>query len=190
MSVRQVLLVVAIVGAFGVLVPYYKGSGFLDRRLIIAYGCLGAVIAGPTASDAFTRDEPGGAIGKLVRAWLISWLFAAWLLALAIITVNLTTRHDRLLLPRAAFLAAVGCFSITAAAAAATLGATLTRKLSAPNIKATFRVLFLVLIAVFFLVDRFATVSLTTAALTRLLWVLSGVFGAAALVLAARYPDR
>ena len=106
MPPRQLLLIVAIAGAFGVLVPYYKGYGFLDRRLIVAYACLAAVFAGPTATDAFAPDEQDHALRKMARVWLLSWGFAALLLTLALVTVNLTNRHVRPLVPRTSFLIA------------------------------------------------------------------------------------
>lgn len=183
MPLRQLVLILAIAGAFGVLVPYFKGPGFLDRRLIIAYACLAAVIAGPSAADAIAAEDGGVRLGKVVRVWLISWAFGLCLLALALVTVNLTSRHRSLLAPRTGFLAAAECLSLTTSAAAAFLGAMLTSRLSAPSAKAAFRTVFLVLIAAFFLADRYLTISLTTAALTRLLYIVSAVFGGAALAM-------
>ncbi len=122
MPTRQLLLVLAIAGAFGVLVPYYKGYGFLDRRLIVAYACLAAVFAGPTATDAFASDEQDNALRKMARIWLLCWGFGALLLALALLTVNLTNRHVGPLIPRASFLIAAECLGLTASAAITALG--------------------------------------------------------------------
>jgi hypothetical protein len=192
MRVRQLILILILAGAFGVLVPFYKGIGFLDRRLIIAYGCLAAVIAGPTAADAFSTEgteRAGSALAKMVRIWLISWGLGVCVLALALATVNLTNRHSTLLLPRVSFLVAVECLSITTAAALTALGAVLSRKFSGAMATAVFRTMFLVVIVVLFLADRFLTISLTTTEVTRNLYIVSGIFGAAALVLTARYPE-
>lgn len=189
MRVRQLILILILAGAFGVLVPFYKGIGFLDRRLIIAYACLAAVIAGPTAADAFSTEGGRNALAKMVRIWLISWGFAVFVLALALVTVNLTNRHRQLLLPRVSFLIAAECLSMTTAAALTALGAILAGRFSATTATAVFRTLFLVVIVVLFLADRFLTISLTTTQVTQNLYIVSGVFGAAALVLTARYPE-
>lgn len=189
MRVRQLILILVLAGAFGVLVPFYKGTGFLDRRLIIAYACLAAVIAGPTAAAAFSTEETGAALAKMVRIWLISWGFAAGVLTLALVTVNLINRHSTLLLPRVSFLVAAECLSITTSAAFTALGAILARKFSGATATAVFRTLFLSVIIVLFLADRFLTISLTTTEVTTNLYIVSGIFGAAALVLTARYPE-
>lgn len=189
MRARQLILITAIAAAFGVLVPYYKGYGFLDRRLIIAYACLAAVFAGPTATGAFASEDQGNALIKMARVWLMSWGFAALLLALAVLTVNLTNRHVQPLLPRTSFLIAAECLGLTAAAMITALGAYLTRKLSAGRATAIFRTAFLVIIVAFFLSDRYTTFSIGYATLTKWLYIVSAVCGAAALVLAARYPE-
>jgi hypothetical protein len=190
MPPRQLLLIFAIAGAFGVLVPYYKGYGFLDRRLIVAYACLAAVFAGPTATDAFASDEQDHPLRKMARVWLLSWGFAALLLALALLTVNLTNRHVRPLVPRTSFLIAAECLGLTASAAITALGAFLTRKLWVGRATAILRTAFLIVIVAFFLVDRYSTFSLGYSALTRWLYIVSAVFGAAALVLVSRYPEN
>ncbi|MGA2600800.1 MAG: hypothetical protein ABSH09_27855 [Bryobacteraceae bacterium] len=190
MPTRQLILIVAIAGAFGVLVPYYKGYGFLDRRLIVAYACLAAVFAGPTATDAFAPDEQDNPLRKMARVWLSCWGFAALLLALALLTVNLTNRHARPLIPRTSFLIAAECLGLTASAAITALGAFLTRQFSAARATSIFRTSFLIIIIAFFLLDRYTTFSLGYNALTRWLYIVSAVFGAAALVFAARYPEN
>lgn len=190
MPTRQLLIILAIAAAFGVLVPYYKGYGFLDRRLIVAYACLAAVFAGPTATDAFSSDEEGSGLRKMARVWLLSWAFSALLLALALLIVNLTNRHIQPLIPRANFLVAAECLGFTASAAVTALGAFLTRKFSAGRAIAVFRTAFLIIIVAFFLVDRYTTFSLSYRVLTSWLYIVSAAFGAAALVLVARYSEN
>src|SRR5260370_35064762 len=131
MASRQFVLILAVIGAFGVLVPFYKRLDFLDPRLIAAYACLSAVIAASSAADAFTDPETGAALGSMIRVWLYSWGLAALLLAVALVTVNVQNWHGRLLLPRpASFLIACECISATASAAVVALGAGLTRRFS------------------------------------------------------------
>lgn len=183
MSLLPVILILAIVGAFGVLVPTYKGLDFLDPRLIAAYGCLSAIIAAPLVIDRSARPQDENPLPFLLRVWLYSWAFAAFLLALALVIVNLQHAHGRIILPRTSFLISVECLSATVAAAVAGLGALLVRRFSAVNVRAGFRALFLILVVALFLADRYGALSLTISGLTRLLFILSSLFGAAALVL-------
>src|SRR5260370_3748825 len=100
MPSRQIVLILAVIGAFGVLVPFYKRLDFLDPRLIAAYACLSAVIAVSSVADAFTDSETGGALGRMIRVWLYSWGLAALLLAIALVTVNVPNWHGRLVFAR------------------------------------------------------------------------------------------
>jgi len=183
MSPRQLLLILAIVGAFGVLVPMYKGPDFLDPRLIVAYACLSAVIAAPIVTDVFAQQAEDNPLPSLLRVWLYSWAFAAFLLATALFTVNVENWRGRVVLPRTSFLVAAESLGLTVSAAVVGLGALLASRFSAANVKAGFRALFLIVVAAMFLADRSGALSMTTAAMTRLLFILSSLFGAAALMM-------
>jgi hypothetical protein len=185
MSPRQLVLILAIVGAFGVLLPLYKGFDFLDRRLIVAYACLSAVIAAPIVTDRFAQQPSDNPLPSLLRVWLFSWVFAAFLLAIALFTVNAANWRGSIILPRTSFLAAAECLSLTIAAAVAGMGALLVRRFSAVNVRAGFRALFLIVVVALFLADRYGALSMTAAGMTRLLFILSSLFGAAALVMHA-----
>jgi hypothetical protein len=183
MSPRQLLLILAIVGAFGVLVPIYKGYDFLDRRLIVAYACLSAVIAAPMATDTFAQQAEDNPLSSLLRAWLYSWAFATGLLAIALFTVNVANWRGRVILPGTSFLVAAECLCLTVAAAVVWLGALLAGRYSATNVRAGFRALFLIVVLSLFLADRYGALSMSTGSMTRLLFMLSSLFGGAALVM-------
>lgn len=183
MSPRQLLLILAIVGAFGVLVPIYKGLDFLDPRLIVAYACLSAVIAAPIVTDKFAGQAEDNPLSSLLLVWLYSWAFAACLLAMALFTVNVANWRGRIVLPRTSFLIAAECLSLTVAATVVGLGALLARRYSAANVRAGFRAVFLMVVMALFLADRYGALSMTAGVMTRLLFILSSLFGAAALVM-------
>ena len=181
MSARQIILIVAIIGAFGILVPMYKGLDFLDPRLIVAYACLSAVIAAPIVTDTFSQPSENDRLLDLLRAWLYSWAFAAILLTVAFITLNVKHGHGRIILPRTSFLVAVECLSLTLAGAAAGIGALLAMRFSAPNVKAGFRAIFLLAAVALFLADRYGAFAMSIRTMTRVLFIVSALFGAVAL---------
>lgn len=185
MYTRQLLVILAIAAAFGVLLPMYKGLEFLDRRLIVAYACLSAVIAAPIVTDTYARRNAGDPLPPLIKIWLYSWASAALLLAIALFTVNAAHWRGAVLLPRPVFLIAAECLGLTASAAVVGLAALLATKFSAVNVKAGLRALFLIVVFSLFLADRYGALAMSSPDMTRLLFILSALFGAVALVLHA-----
>ena len=189
MSSSQIIVNLAVVGAFGVLVPMYKGLDFLDPRLIVAYSLISAVIAAASVADAFASPAAGPTLGKMIRVWIYSWGLAALLLFAGLVTVNARNWHGHVLLPRpTSFLIACECISATASAAVVALGVLLTRRFSQRTTKTVFRTTFLVAILAMVAADRFGIETPTTEAMTRWLFIFSAVCATAALVLASRYP--
>ncbi len=47
----QALVILMGVIAFGILVPLYKGFGFLDPRIIAAYACLALLFVAPPSAE-------------------------------------------------------------------------------------------------------------------------------------------
>src|SRR5579872_5673821 len=121
---RQALVLLAVVIAFGILVPVYKGVGFLDPRIIAAYGCLALLFVAPASA------ELGAAPAILTRIAIIvawGWGITVLILVTGIVTVNLTTagRRGVPFVPPIGFIAAVLVFSLSASVAVAMLGAVL-----------------------------------------------------------------
>jgi hypothetical protein len=194
---RQAVVVLIVVVAFGVLVPLYKGFGFLDSRIIAAYACLAMLFVAPASAELGAAHGKSGSpeaaiLGKiaLIVAW--GWGVTVVILATAIVTLNLVSKGGGLLAPPVGFLAAVLTFSLIASLAIAILGAVLARRFSAAGVKNILRIGFLaVLLAMIFgsrvfpertqfeLLDHFNT----RRALTRLAWESSIVFAVIAALL-------
>jgi hypothetical protein len=190
MPSRQIFINLAIVGAFGVLVPLYQGLNFVfDPRLIVAYSLMSAVIAASSVADAFASAASGSAHGRMLRVWIYSWGLAVFLLVAALVTVNVRSWRDRVLLPSpASFLIACQCISASASAAVVALGAVLTRRFSPSATKTVFRTIFLAAILAVVVANRYGAAVPSKEGMTRWLFILSAVCGTAALVLASRYP--
>ncbi|MGA2213927.1 MAG: hypothetical protein ABSH31_11690 [Bryobacteraceae bacterium] len=181
---RQTLVILIAVIAFGVLVPLYKGFGFLDPRILAAYACLALLFVAPASAELAAAHAKSGApepaiLGKiaLIVAW--GWGITVVILTTAIVTLNLIARGGGFLAPPWGFLAAVLTFSLIASLAIAILGAILTRRFSAAGVKNILRSAFLaILLALVFgsrvlpermqieILDHFNT----RRALTRLAW--------------------
>ena len=192
---RQALVVLIVVAAFGILVPLYKGFGFLDPRIIAAYACLALLFVAPASAEVVSAEgniAPAAIFGKiaLIVAW--GWGVTLLILASAMITLNLMARRGGVLVPPTRFLAAVLTFSLVASIAIAVLGALLARRFSASGVKNILRTGFLVILLLLAfgsrvlpervqleILDRFST----RRALTSLAWELSAVFAALAVLL-------
>jgi len=195
--VRQALVILVVVAAFGVLVPLYKGFGFLDPRIVAAYACLALLFVAPASAElaaAQGTSAPRTAmLGRiaLIVAW--GWGMTVLILGTAIVTLNLMAPGGRgILAPPLGFSAAVLTFSLSASIAIAILGAVLARRFSASGVKNILRTGFLaILVALIFgsrvlpervqlqIFDQFST----RRALTHLAWESSMVCALAAVVL-------
>jgi hypothetical protein len=147
---RQALIVLIVVIAFGILVPIYKGFGFLDPRILAAYACLALLFVAPASADfAATHGSGASASGILARIAIIvawGWGITVLILGTAIVTLNVVTHRGGFLIPPPEFLAAILLFSLIASIAVATLGAVLTRRFSASGVKNILRTAFLVIL--------------------------------------------
>lgn len=180
---RQAVVILVVVAAFGVLVPLYKGIGFLDSRIVAAYACLALLFVAPASAELAAAHgksvAPAAVLGRiaLIVAW--GWGMTVVILVTAIVTLNLMARGGGLLAPPWGFLASVLTFSLSASVAIAILGAVLARRFSAAGVKNILRIGFLtILLAMIFgsrvfpervqleILDHFNTRS----ALTRLAW--------------------
>ncbi len=183
---RQAVVVLIVVITFGILVPLYKGFGFLDPRIIAAYACLALLFVAPASAEAASNIRRIA----LIVAW--GWGVMLLILATAIVTVNVVNGRGGFLAPPAQFLAAVLTFSLSASTAIALLGAILARRFPPATVKNILRVAFFaVLLALAFgsrvlpervmfsILDPFNT----RRSLTHLAWQASVVFAAIAVLL-------
>jgi hypothetical protein len=193
---RQALVILAVVIAFGILVPIYKGLGFLDSRIIAAYACLALLFVAPASAElagAQGKDAVTSAILAriaIIVAW--SWGITLLILATAIVTLNVMIRRGGFLAPPTEFLAALLTFSLSASIAIAMLSAVLARRFSAVQVKTILRSAFLIVLLALAFGSRVLPESITLAvfdrfstrrALTHLAWDASAVCAGAAVVL-------
>jgi hypothetical protein len=195
---RQALIILAVVIAFGILVPIYKGFGFLDARILAAYACLALLFVAPASAEFGATQGQGlpvpALLGKIaiIVAW--GWGITVSILATAIVTLNvLAKRGGGFLAPPRGFLSAILMFSLTASIAIAMLGAALARRFSAAQVKAILRGAFLAVLLILIFGPRLLPESVTLeifdrisrrSGLTHLAWQASAVCaGAAVLIL-------
>ncbi len=157
---RQALTILIVVIAFGILVPIYKGFGFLDARVIAAYACLALFFVAPASAELAAAGS-GALLARIaiIVAW--GWGLTALILGTAIVTLNILIRRGELIAPPGRFLAAVLIFSLSASIAIAMLGAALARRFSAATAKAILRTAFLAILLAFALGARVLPESIT-----------------------------
>ncbi len=201
---RQALIVLTVVIVFGILVPIYKGFGFLDPRILLAYACLAPLFVAP-ASAELAAVSPSGILGRIaiIVAW--GWGITVLILGTAIVTLNIVSPRGAnprggFIAPPAEFIAAILVFSLSASIAIAMLGAILARRFSAAGVKNILRTAFLAILLALVFGSRFLPESVTLTifdrfntrrALTHLAWQSSAVCAvAAALFLLALVKTR
>jgi|ERR1700722_1490290 hypothetical protein len=163
---RQAVVILIVVIAFGILVPVYKGFGFLDARIIAAYACLALLFVAP-ASAELAAPHTGALLGRIaiIVAW--GWGLTVLILGTAIVTLNLIDRRGGFIAPPREFLASVLVFSLSASFAIALLSAVLTRRFSPSQVKNILRTGFLVILLALVFGTRFLPENVTFAILDR-----------------------
>jgi hypothetical protein len=196
---RQALVILMVVIAFGILVPLYKGFGFLDPRILLAYSCLALLFVAPASAELAAANS-GGLLGKIaiIIAW--GWGVTVLILATALVTLNVMTRRGGFIAPPLQFLAAILVFSLSSSIAVAMSGAVLARRFSAAQVKNILRTAFLVILLGLAFGSRFLPDDVTLAifvrfntrrALTHLAWESSAVCAVfAALLLLVQLKTR
>jgi hypothetical protein len=92
MPTSAIFSLFAAVVSFGVLVPLWKGLDFLDPAMVLFYGLLSMVLAGPLTPPQSSRRT---ALNRGCIAGAISIMITLQ----ALLTVNIRTGFRRLLLP-------------------------------------------------------------------------------------------
>jgi len=156
---RQAVVVLGVVVAFGVLVPWYKGFGFLDPRIIAAYACLALLFVAPASADiAQLYAEKARPAAVLARIGLIvgyGWGITLLILATGLVTMNLSNRKGGFTAPPFYFASAVLLFSLIASFAVSALCAVLAQRFSASGVKTILRTGFLLILLLIVFGARF-----------------------------------
>jgi len=151
----NIAIYIGVILAFGVALPLAKGLGFLDPLLLSAYACLGIVFAGPAAAKAFENHPASAiqAIGWVLKAVLFGEAVALAMLACGIGTVYLRNRAV-FFPPDLESLAYAALLGLAASLALASLSAWTVLQFSAGAARMLMRVVFLALLALFYLRGR------------------------------------
>jgi hypothetical protein len=188
---KQALIILAVVLVFGILLPVYRGFGFLDPRILAAYACLSLLFVAPASADS-AAATPRALLARLAAIVAWGWGMTLLILGTAIVTLNVIYRRGSFITPPAPFLTALLVFSLSASIAIAELAAALARRFSGTAAKTTLRTAFLtILLGLAFgarvlpesvtlpIFDRFST----RRALTHLAWESAAVCAAIAALL-------
>jgi hypothetical protein len=183
----QAIVLLLIVVAFGILVPWYKGFTFLDPRMIVAYACLALLFVAPASAEAASAAT---SVKRIFRVVAYGWGMALLILVSALVTINLTRWQGEILTPPLEVCAAALVFSLSASIAIAAFSAVLARHLSAAAVKMVLRLGFLLVLLVFAFSSRmpdrwqiFLDDHTTRRAITRLAWEGAAVFAVIAALL-------
>ncbi len=150
--IRSLPLYVLVIGVFGVLLPWQKGRDFLDSVILGAYACLGVVFAAPVAAAEFERfPDVQKALARVVISVFYGELLAAGMLVLGIATVYVSRGGRIVVGPDFQSLAECAALGFTLSWAVSTAAVWLSLKISPRAAKAVVRLVFLALLAAFYL---------------------------------------
>jgi hypothetical protein len=152
----HVLSLAVVLIVFGIVLPWWKGIDFLDPVMIGAYCCLGGLFAVPASIRIFENERPPNprsALVQTVKAAAFGEVLALSLVALGIVTVNLS-RPGRLRLPELDSLAAMAVFGLIMALAFATSAGWLALRFSGKVARTGARAVFLLLAVAFYYDSR------------------------------------
>jgi hypothetical protein len=155
---RIVLTHLALLAVFGVFLPWMKGLEFTDPTILCAYLCMSVVFAAPSAAEAFSENPPASMTETAVRiagAVFYGECLVAVMLLTGIATVAATHPHAAALFPPDwVTLAGAGALGITASFALGAAAAWITLRFSANAARGALRVIFLLLLLMFFYWSR------------------------------------
>ncbi len=167
-GVRIQLLHLAVVAVFGVYVPWMKGLAFLDPVILAPYACLGVFFAAPAAAQAFEEGVPvsmKAVLARILVAVVYGEAMATAILLAGFITVY--ARHPRLgvFSPELVTFAAAGLLGVTASIVLAAAATWITLRFSAGSARRALRLIFLLLLVLFYLRSNWLPDVADTAAL-------------------------
>jgi hypothetical protein len=141
-----------VIGIFGVFLPWEKGRDFLDAVILGAYACLGVAFSAPAAAPEFERFPTiQKAVARVVVSVFYGELLAGMMLLLGITTVY-ASRGGRIVVgPDLRSLAECAALGLTLSWAVSTATVGLSLRTSPRAAKAVVRLVFLVLLAAFYL---------------------------------------
>jgi hypothetical protein len=154
-GLRAILIHLLVIAVFGVALPWMRGIEFLDPVMTAAYACLGLLFSAPAVAQGFALARPSSMTEAMVRiaiAVTYGEAMAITILLLGFATVYATNRFAPP--PDVLSLAEACALGITASVALTSIAAWITLQFSAGIARNTMRVLFLLLLYLFFLKAR------------------------------------
>ncbi|MGH9592332.1 MAG: hypothetical protein ACRD5L_04520, partial [Bryobacteraceae bacterium] len=146
---RTTLTHLAVVGLFGVFLPWQKGVGFLDPVILGAYACFGVVFAGPASAHDAKNMDP---LARILVCVLYGEFLVLGMLFTAI--AILYTTHRIYVGPDLESLAMCGLFGLALSLAVSTIAVWMSFAYSPSAARSVVRLVFLALLAAFFFRSR------------------------------------
>ena len=150
--IRMMPVYLLVIGIFGVFLPWQKGTDFLDSVILGAYACLGTAFGAPAAAPEFERFPTiQKALARVAISVFYGELLAGAMLALGITTVYVSRGGRVVVGPDLRSLAECGALGLTLSWAVCTGTVWLSIRTSPRAAKAVVRLVFLGLLAAFYL---------------------------------------
>jgi hypothetical protein len=149
---RSLPVYLLVVGIFGVFLPWQRGRDFLDSVILGAYACLGVVFAAPAAAPAFdTFPTIQEALARVFISVFYGELVAGTILVLGITTVYVSHAGRIVVGPDLQSLAECAALGLTLSLAVSLAAVCVSVRVSPRAAKGVVRVVFLGLLAAFYL---------------------------------------
>lgn len=149
---RVIPVYLLLIGIFGVFLPWQKGRDFLDSVMLGAYACLGVVFASPAAAPEFEKEPTiQKAVARVAISVLYGELVAGVMLLLGVITVYLSRGGRIVVGPDLQSLAECAALGLTLSWAVSTATVWLSVRFSPSSAKNVVRLVFVGLLAAFYL---------------------------------------
>lgn len=150
--IRSLPIYVLVIGVFGIFLPWQRGRDFLDSVILGAYACLGVVFAAPAAAPEFEKIPTiRKALARVVISVFYGELVAGAMLVLGITTVYVSHGGRIVVGPDLQSLAECAALGLTLSWAVSTATVWLSIRTSPRAAKTAVRLVFLGLLAAFYL---------------------------------------
>lgn len=152
-SLRSILPHLALLAAFGFMIPKIKGPDFLDSQVLGAYACLAIIFAPPATAQAFPPEAKTTfqqAKARILVSVVYGEIVSITLLVAGIATVYLTNRGSYVPQPDWESLARSAMFGFGAAVMLSSLAALITVRFSRRAAMICLRLAFFALLILFY----------------------------------------
>ncbi len=154
-GLRVILIHLAIIGVFGILLPWMRGIDFLDPVMTAAYACLGVLFSAPAVAQGFALDRPSSMMDAVIRITLAVAYGEAMAIAILLAGFGTVYAANRFAFaPELLTLGEACVLGLAASLALASTAAWITLRFSSAVARNSLRVMFLLLLYVFFLKSR------------------------------------